>query len=311
MDWKKIFPHDKVYYEINNGILYNDDSLELLKILPKNSINLIYIDPPYGIDMDKKFGLPRWKSTEEDYNFCDSIGLSIIRKIDQKKKSNYGMASYIKFMYDRFILMKDILTDDGSIYVHLDSNMSHYIKIIMDKIFKKENFVNEIVWSYRTGGVSKKSLSKKHDTIFLYRKSKKFKINILYERQYLIKSFMNSKIDDKGNFYTDTLLRDIIEGEINIVRDDKIITYNTRPVLNLSKEYIKFDTQKPIGLLKLLFEIASNTNSIIADFFAGSGTALAVAEKLNRKWIGNDINKEACEIIKQRMENLTKQQKLI
>ena len=121
-----------------------------------------------------------------------------------------------------------------------------------------------------------------HEIILFYKKNKEFSINPQYERQYLEKPFMGSKQDEKGKYYVDTILRDCIEGAPFIIKDNKIIQYNTRPVLNLSTERVGYPTQKPKDLIKLLTEIATQEGDLICDFFAGSGTIADVAENIKR-----------------------------
>ena len=206
--------------------------------------------------------------------------------------------------------MHDLLAKDGSIYVHCDWRVNSYIRLVMDELFGKENFINNIIWSYRSGGASRKeSLPRKHDYILFYRKGKHFQVNTHYERQYLNKPFMGSKTDEEGRFYVDTILRDVLEGAPNIVKNASILQYNMRPVLNLSTERLDYPTQKPEGLIKILTEIASNEGDLVADFFVGSGTTAAVAEKLRRKWIAADLGKFAIHTTRKRMIGVQRQRK--
>ena len=262
------------------NMLVFGDNLQFLKTLYKNEdplikdkvkgkVKLIYIDPPFA--------------TEGDFNTQNG----------QKAYTDKAKGSeFIEFIRKRLILASEILQDDGFICVHLDQKKGHYIKMIMDEVFGENNFVNELIWSYRSGGASKKvSLPRKHDNILVYRKSENATVNSKIERQYLEKQFMDTKIDENGNFYSDTLLRDVFEGLINTYENGIIKTFNTRPVLNLSTERIDYPTQKPEGLLSLIVEVFSNENDLVLDFFGGSGTTCSVAEKLNRRWINCDIGK--------------------
>jgi site-specific DNA-methyltransferase (adenine-specific)/adenine-specific DNA-methyltransferase len=264
-----------------NMIVFGDN-LQFLKTIYENKdphikdkvkgkVKLIYIDPPFATKKDFK-----GKDGQKAYT-------------DKTKGSQF-----IEFLRKRLIVAKEILSDDGFIVIHLDQKKNHYIKVISDEIFTENNFVNEIIWSYRSGGASKKeSLPKKHDNLLVYRKTDNAKVNPQIERQYLEKQFMDSKIDENGNFYADTLLRDIFEGVLNINKNNKILEYNTRPVLNLSTERIGYPTQKPEGLISLVMEVLTKQNDIVLDFFGGSGSTMAVAEKLGRKWITCDLGKLA------------------
>lgn len=292
--------------EWHNRLIYGDNLLVMQGLLlgdkdsglesMRGKIDLIYIDPPYDSKADyrTKITLPN-SDIEQKPNVLEQFAYS-----DTWRD---GTISYLRMIYPRIALMRELLSERGSIYVHLDWHIGHYVKILMDKIFGKENFVNEIVWSYRSGGASQKgSLPRKHDTILFYAKNiGNFSVNNKTERQYLDKPFMDSKKDEQSRFYVDTILRDVFEGAPYIVNGDKIEQYNMRPVLNLSSERVGYSTQKPEGLLRALIEIASESESIVADFFAGSGTTLAVAEKLGRRWIGSDFGKPSCMIMRKRL----------
>jgi len=267
-DW-----HNLLVFGDNLQILktFNENKDPLVKNKIKGKVKLIYIDPPFA--------------TKDEFQSKEGA-----KAYNDKKKG----AEFVEFMRKRLIVAKELLHEKGFICVHLDQKKGHYIKMIMDEIFGENNFVNEMIWSYRSGGASKKvSLPRKHDNILVYRKSDSATVNAKTERQYLSKQFMDTKVDENGNFYSDTILRDVFEGLINVYDKDKIRVYNTRPVLNLSTERIDYPTQKPEGLLSLIIEIFSNEGDLVMDFFGGSGTTLAVAEKLNRRWIGCDIGKLA------------------
>jgi len=275
MSWKDLFPKENRYFETENGILYCGDCLEIMKKFPKESIDLIYIDPPYGIDMDKKFGI-KWKSTEKHYKFCDNLGLGIIRKIDIKgKKSNFGLAHYLQWIYPRLVLMKELLNEQGNIYIHLDYHLVHYIKILMDEIFGKNNFLNEIIWYYKHGSITKNRFSHRHDTLLLYIKSETYFYNGVavgdLREQKTFGSFFG--IDENGRKYR------IIKKKGKIYKYYLDEPKNPDDVWIVNKiserdktERTGFPTQKPKELLERVIKASSNKNFIIGDFFAGSGT---------------------------------------
>jgi site-specific DNA-methyltransferase (adenine-specific)/adenine-specific DNA-methyltransferase len=282
---EKIFndtKHASIAKEWHNLLVFGDN-LQILKTFYKNEdplvknkvrgkVKLICIDPPFATESD----------------FKGSRG--------QKAYSDKAQgAEFVEFIRKRLIVARELLSEDGFIAVHLDQKKGHYIKLVLDEIFGENNFVNEVVWSYRSGGASRKeSLPRKHDNILVYRKTDIAEVNAQTERQYLEKKFIDTKTDDQGRFYADTILRDVFEGLINVVKNEKSIkVYNTRPVLNVSVERIGYPTQKPEGLLDLLITIFSNKGDLVMDCFCGSGTTLSVAEKLERRWIGCDIGKLA------------------
>lgn len=293
------------------NLLFHGDNKEVLATLLENGfrgkVDLIYIDPPFdsGANYVRKAELRGVKSDKlegADYTPIEQTMYFDIWKND----------SYLQWMYERLQLLKELLSETGSIYVHLDYRRNSPIRLIMDEIFGEENLVNEITWSYRSGGASRKeSLPRKHDTILFYRKDSSFEVNAQTERQYLEKPFMDSKKDKEGRFYVDTILRDVFEGLINTVSstsNEEIITYNTRPVLNLSAERNDYPTQKPKGLIELLMTIASQKGDLVLDCFAGGGTTQAVAQKLGRRWIGCDINKGAIQTASKGLQKIVNEQ---
>lgn len=283
------------------------DNLQVMSHLLKEfrgKIKMIYIDPPFDskADYKKKIQLK---------------GKNVLGSISTFEEKQYGDIwtndSYLQFMYERLILLHELLADDGCILVHCDYRRVAQLRLILDEIFGQStdiNFRNEIIWSYRTGGVSKDfSMGRKHDDILLYSKSDKFKVKTLKERQYLDKPFMGSPKDSQGRWYVDTILRDTLEGVINVVVDaDKelIKEYNTRAVLNLSAERVDYPTQKPEGLLELLMDVCTEKNDLVFDCFMGSGTTQAVALKSNRRFIGADINLGAVQTTSKRLLTILK-----
>lgn len=284
------------------------DNLQVMSHLLKEyrgMVKMIYIDPPFDskADYKKKIQLK---------------GKNILASTSTFEEKQYGDIwtndSYLQFMYERLVLLRELLSDDGCILVHCDYRRVAQLRLIMDEIFGSNtdiNFRNEIIWSYRTGGVSKDfSMGRKHDDILLYSKTDKFKIKTLKERQYLDKPFMGSPKDSQGRWYVDTILRDTIEGVINVVVDSEkeiIKEYNTRAVLNLSAERVDYPTQKPEGLLELFLEISTNPGDLVFDCFMGSGTTQAVAMKLGRRFIGADINLGAVQTTSKRLLQILKE----
>ena len=270
----------------NNGNKFADDwenklilgdNLKVLKALAddpeiKGKIKLIYIDPPFATKKDFM------KDAEKAYS--DKVTGS----------------AFIEFTRSRLILMKELLAPDGAIFVHLDSKKGHYIKIILDELFGEHNFRNEIIWGYNGGGVPKNAFARKHDTIFYYVNNDSAIFNIQYQpysesSQNLINTRGGTSIDGKerdlerGGHMTDWW------GDINSLQ-----TFST--------ERLKYPTQKPEALLARIVSSASQPGDLILDAFAGSGTTLAVAEKLDRKWIGIDCGKLSIYTIQSRMLGL-------
>ncbi len=286
--------------------LFWGDNLQVLSHLLKDyrgKVDLIYIDPPF----DSKADYVRKVQVRDEQ--MRGAQQSVLE--EKQYTDIWDKDEYLQFMYERLLLIKELLAESGAIYLHCDWHKNSHLRLIMDEVFGEDNIVNEISWGYRSGGASKKeALPRKHDTILFYRKNQSFEVNSITERQYLEKSFMGSKQDKEGRFYVDTLLRDTVEGLITTVnKDGSLTTFNTRPVLNLSSERTDYPTQKPEGLLELLITVASKEGDIVMDCFAGSGTTAAVAQKLGRRWIGCDINIGAIQTTTKRLNQIITEQK--
>ena len=264
--------------EILNGELVKSDNFATLNTLMpryKGKIDLIYIDPPFN--------------TGSDFEY----------------KDRFQDATWLTLMQNRLEFAREILSERGSFCLHLDHNANYMGRMLLNDTFGKDKFINEIIWSYRSGGASKnESMPRKHDNIWLYSKTDSFVVKPLYEIQYYDVNFMGScSQDENGKFYVNTLLRDVLEGDIKINKDGKTQLYSVKPVLNLSSEHLGFGTQKPEGLLSLLFEIANtDKKSIILDYHLGSGTSVAVAQKLGRKWLGVEMGEHFYSVIIPRLK---------
>ncbi|MEI7621361.1 MAG: site-specific DNA-methyltransferase, partial [Candidatus Moraniibacteriota bacterium] len=244
---------------------YRDED-PLIKGKVKGKVKLIYIDPPFATKSD--FG---GKDGERSYT----------DKIDT--------AEFIDGLRQRLIYLRELLADDGGIYLHLDQKMSHYTKIVMDEIFSKERYLNEIVWSYRTGGASNKTWSQKHDSILYYSKKSNYIFNLQKEKSYTKSKSRKAGIVDYGGG-----MAEFFEDEFGIYnwvnsRDVWEISY----INSQSDERLGYPTQKPEELLERIILASSNNGDLVLDAFGGSGTTAAVAEKLGRQWIACDFGKHS------------------
>lgn len=259
--------------------LYDDQRNEN-RYKTKNRIKLIYIDPPFA--------------TKQDF----------MKDREKAYRDKIIGAQFIEFLRKRLILMREILADDGSIYVHLDWKKGHYIKAIMDEVFGEHNFVNEIIWGYRRWSAASEGYQKSFDSLFFYSKSNSYTWNQLLE-EYADKGIHFTGEDENGKYRWQYLRGEkyklyLKEGtRIKNWWDD--IAY----INSMAKERIAYPTQKPEKLLERIILASSNENDIVLDAFAGSGTTLAAAEKLGRRWIGMDCGKLAIYTIQKRMLNLT------
>lgn len=278
-----------------NRLIYGDNIFAMQALLNgdektglpsmRGAIDLIYIDPPFDSKADyrTKITLPNG-DIEAKPAVLDQFAYS-----DTWKK---GTVSYLEMLYPRLMLMRDLLSEQGSIYVHCDWHAGHYLKIILDDIFGKDNFVNEVVWCYKSGGVGERGYAKKHDTIFMYKKSDTFCFNVLKEKSYMGIGYST------GN--KNVTLYDDNDGKGPYTLVSVKDWWNDIGMIATSKGRL-YGTQKPEELLERIIKASSNENSIVADFFGGSGTTATVAEKLGRRWITSDIGKPSTMIMRKRM----------
>lgn len=256
----------------SNNMFYHSDNIEAMKdLLNKgygNSIDLIYIDPPFLTMVDYKSRIELlYKGKKEIINY---FAYNDIWK--------EGLKEYLEMITVRLFLMRELLSEKGTIYVHLDFRTVHYVKIIMDYIFSSDNFLNEVIWAYKSGGSSDKYFSRKHDNILVYTKTGDYIFNPQkeksYNRGFKPYGFKNVvEFKDAIGWYTLVNLKDV---------------WNINMVGRTSKERVGYVTQKPENLLDQIIKSSSNENSIVADFFGGSGTTAVVAEKNSRQWILSD-----------------------
>ena len=252
----------------------------------RGKIDLIYIDPPFDSKADyrTKINLPNGDVEQKP---------TVMEQFAYSDTWADGTISYLKMLYPRLCLMKELLSDQGSIYVHVDATCGHYVKIMLDEIFGKENFQREIIWrigwlsGYKTAA---KNWIRNHDIIFFYTKDKN---NFIFNKEYIPYPDDYVRRDGKrpeGQGYP-------IEDTWNCSDLDRL---NSIQIMSFSSEKTGYATQKSEKLLERIIKASSNENSIVADFFGGSGTTAAVAEKLGRRWITSDLGKPSCMIMRKR-----------
>ena len=270
--------------------IYRGDNLQVMSHLLKTyrgQINLIYIDPPFDSKADYKKRIElRGKEAENDRTAFEEKQYTDIWINDE----------YLQFMYERLILMRALLADTGSIYLHCDPAKGHYLKLLMDEIFGADLFQNEIIWYYKNASRGKNRLAKAHEIILWYTKSPS-PDNYIFNRDEILVPFESGMTEwrykrggQSGN--------EMPQGK---TPDDVIIL----PALNtMDRERLGYPTQKPEILLERIIKTSSNLGDLVFDCFMGSGTTQAVAMKLGRRFIGVDINLGAVEITTQRLTDL-------
>jgi DNA modification methylase len=274
--------------EVNKLIL--GDNLEILKTIESETIDLIYLDPPFFSNRNYEV---IWGDAGEVRSFQD--------------RWSGGMEHYIAWLKERVEQMHRILKPTGSIFLHCDWHADAYIRVqILDRIFGMNNMVNHIIWCYDTGGRSNNFFPKKHDSIFWYTKNLKEKVfNDNDIRTFRDTSTMHEPIlqDEQGKAYQ----RNVKNGKEYRYYLDKGVLPNDYWIdiqaLNpAAKERIGYPTQKPETLLERIIKCSSNESDVILDPFVGGGTTVAVADRLSRKWIGIDQSVQAVKVTEMRLD---------
>ncbi len=295
---------NKLIWGDNKLILSSLKSGPLREEIEKaGGLKLIYIDPPFdvGADFSMKVEIGDDELTKKP---------NVLEELAYRDTWGRGADSFIAMIYERLSLMRNLLADDGSIYVHCDWRINSYMRLVLDEVFGKDNFQREIIWSIETSSGFKsqaKNWIRGHDTMFFFTKTK----NLVFNKQFFPLDEKTKKRydkeDNKGNKYKIYYNVDGTERRVYLdsskgrpVTDTwtDIIGFQT---VNRGKEYLHYPTQKPEALLERIIKASSNKGDLVADFFCGSGTTLAVAEKLGRKWIGSDLGKFSIHTTRKRM----------
>lgn len=284
-----------------NRLVYGDNLLTMQALLAgapqtglpslRGKVDLIYIDPPFDSKADY-----RTKVTLPGLDFQQKP--TVVEQFAYADTWEEGTISYLKMIYPRLILMKELLSERGSIYVHIDWHIGSYMKVILDDIFGKENFVNEIIWYYRRWNIAGSSFATNHDTILYYGKNKS---NRVYNQLYIPKS---EKSSAQGKSWKSVIDENGIRHSIMTDEPTKGVpmpdVWDVSMINPVAKERIGYATQKPEALLERIIKASSNEGDLVCDFFGGSGTTAAVAEKLGRRWITCDIGKPASLVMRKR-----------
>lgn len=328
----------------NNKLIWGDNKLILSslkngplreEIEAQGGIKLIYIDPPFDVGADFSMDIEIGGETLTKKP-------NILEEIAYRDTWGKGADSFVAMIYERLVLMRDLLANDGSIFVHCDWRVSGYIRLALDEVFATDNFRNEIIWENTSTGnkaVSRKQFARVHDTIFLYSKTTEHTINVQYqeyEQEYIDYNFQYE--DERGRFRRQILGTRGQESIQQLEKEGRILTtasgkkyfkqylkeskgliltdfWTGRKVPDLRRqggmtaENLNYPTQKPAVLIERFIKASSNEDDLVADFFCGSGTTMAVAEQLNRKWIGSDLGKFAVHTTRKRMIGVQRQLK--
>jgi len=282
-----------------NLLFYGDNKDVLATLLEqgfRGKIDLIYIDPPFMSNADyvRKVELRGLKETKTEIDNANLLQQTMY--FDMWKND-----AYLQFMYERLMLLKELLSETGSIYVHLDWHVGHYLKLLMDEIFGQDNFRNEIIWVY-SGATSPgiKVYARRHDYILWYTKSENYTFEPDRIRQEY--SEASKKMAGRKKKFHHGKEEVIIELPENGKFPEDWIYIPTG--IALAKEHLGFQTQKPKALLERIIKASSNPDDLVLDCFIGSGTTARVAQKLERRWIGCDINKGAIQLTSRELQKI-------
>ncbi len=294
---------------ITNRTIFCRDNIEILRGMDSQSVDLIYLDPPFN--KNRHFHAPIGSESEgasfkdvwyEEDNKDEWIGLIAddypilhdflegIEKIGDKSNKYY-----LVYMAIRLLELKRILKDSGSIYLHCDNTMSHYLKLLMDCIFGDDQFRNEIVWCYTGGGRPKRDFAPKHDIIYRYSKSYKFSFYADQVRVPYNLDINKRKSSKSWGSHND---KTYSPNELGKIPED---WWFISPINSQAKERMGYPTQKPIILLERIIQASSKEGDTILDPFCGCATTCIAAEKLGRNWIGIDVSPKAFDLVKIRL----------
>ena len=293
---------------VKNRSIFCQDNLDVLQGINSECVDLIYLDPPFN--KKKTFTAPigssaegasfrdifkrehvknEWLEAIEQDNDKIHTFLGSVKTIEGRTSYNF---CYLSYMAIRLTEMHRILKDTGSLYLHCDATMSHYLKILMDIIFGEKNFRNEIIWCYSGGGTPEKDYPRKHDTLLRYVKTDDYVFNVSY-KAYKENTQMVGK-------------HSTLSGgkEIDLHRGTPITDWwiDIRTATGWAKERVGYPTQKPLALLERIIKASSHEGDMVLDPFCGCATTCVASEKLGRHWVGIDVAFKAFELVKKRLQ---------
>lgn len=272
-----------------NTIIHGD-CVEKLKDIKAESVDLVYFDPPFFTQ--KKHALTN-RDNSKTYQFDDKYA---------------SLDMYLELIEKTLIECLRTLKDTGSVFLHCDKTASHHIRIVLDKVFGKDNFQSEIVWAYKRWSNSKKGLMNAHQIIFFYSKSDAFKFNTLYT-DYSATTNLDQILQDREKTANGkSVYKRDENGQVVLGKEKKGVPLSDVweiPYLNpKAKERTGYPTQKPVLLLNQIITIASDEGDVVLDPFCGSGTTCVAAKSLKRHYIGIDVSKDAVDLAHSRLEDM-------
>ena len=293
------------------------DNLPIMRGMNSESVDLIYLDPPFNSKAN--YAAPigseaagaefkdTWTLKDVDTAWLDLIEAKhpALNRVIHAAMSNSDK-SYLIYMAVRLLEMHRILKDTGSIYLHCDPTMSHYLKLVMDTIFGKQHFQNEIIWCYERGSRRKSQFGRKHDVIFFYSKTKNYVFDSDAVRIERRKTHMKVETDLEGRTWQ--VKKDAKSGKVYRYPTDVGVLcpdwwIGIQQLNRNEKERLGYPTQKPLALLDRIIKASSNEGNVVFDPFCGCATTLVAADRLQREWIGIDISAKAAELVVERIRD--------
>ncbi|GAA3749507.1 hypothetical protein GCM10022239_26060 [Leifsonia bigeumensis] len=305
LDVKSLELEDTAGSDSPNRLIYGDNLLAMAALLAgdedtpsmRGKIDLIYIDPPFDSKADYRTSITlpdvdveQRPTAMEQFAYSDTWA--------------EGTASYLRMIVPRLILLRELLAGSGSICIHIDWHVGHYVKMVLDEVFGRPRLTNEVIWHYSTLGRPTDRFAQKHDTLFVYSKSEDRFFNetdarVPYSQEYIESHFRD--FDDQGRRCRkrfDAGKWRVYYPESGMIPNDVWdIPYEN----SQSKERVNYATQKPVALLERIIKSYTSPEMLVADFFVGSGTTCAVAERLGRRWVAADLGKPAIMITRKRL----------
>ncbi|MBK9423157.1 MAG: site-specific DNA-methyltransferase [Bacteroidetes bacterium] len=270
--------------------IYHGNCVEKLKEIEANKVDLIYFDPPFFTQ--RKHSLTN-KDNSKTYEFDDKYN---------------SIEEYLELVENVLLESKRVLKNTGSVFLHCDKTASHNIRVVMDKIFGRENFQSEIIWSYKRWSNAKKGLLNSHQVIFFYSKTQDFKFNTLYTDYSATTNLDQILQDRERNENGKSVYKKDENGNVILGKEKKGVPLSDVweiPYLNpKAKERTGYPTQKPVLLLNQILKIVTDEGDLVVDPFCGSGTTCVSAKSLKRQFIGIDISKDAVELANSRLEEM-------
>ena len=263
------------------------DNLDFLREVPNAAVDLIYIDPPFNTGTQQS--ITRLKTVRDEGGDRTGFGGNRYRTERQDSTSYLdAFEDYMAFLAPRIDEARRVLANNGSIFLHVDQHESHYCKVLLDRVFGRKSFINEIIWSYDYGGRSKKKWPTKHDTIFWYAidpANYTFNANAIDRIPYMAPGLVGKEKAARGKVPTDVWWQTIVPTS--------------------GKERTGYPTQKPLAILERIVKVHSNPGDMVMDFFAGSGTTGVAAARNDRLFVLVDSNPEAVQVAAKRLTEYT------